>query len=390
VACGPAPAGQARFEVADIVRQHRHQLEAVVKLTGQQRRALTAIVLCRTAALGGHLEVCCSCGHEYAAYNSCRNRHCPKCQALAQEQWIAARSARILPVPHYHVVFTLPSELRGLARFRPELIYNALLRATGETFLDLGRSRLGAMMGVTLVLHTWTREMRLHPHVHAIVSCGGLALEPQRWVPSSRKYLFPIQVMGQLLRAKMMAALSGMYARGQLDGFHDFRDPEGFDRLMRKLKSLEWITYAKKPFRRADHVLRYLGRYTHRVAISNSRLVNVTPDLVTFKTKNGKTVSLSPVEFLKRFVQHILPPSFVKIRHYGLYASSHVHSALGAARTLLTAVNTPQPAADAPCPPTSYLDSLCELTGSDVRRCPVCGGRMLRVATLAPVARAPP
>ena len=165
MACGPAPAGRPRFEVADIVRQHRHELEAVVRLTTQQRRALRAIALCRTAALGGHLEACCSCGHQYAVYNSCRNRHCPKCQAFAQEQWIAARSERILPVPHYHVVFTLPSELRALARFRPELIYDALLHATGETFLDLGRSRLGAMMGVTLVLHTWTRELRLHPHL---------------------------------------------------------------------------------------------------------------------------------------------------------------------------------------------------------------------------------
>jgi hypothetical protein len=375
--------------VADIVRQHRHELEAVVTLTGQQRRALSAIALCRTAALGGHLEACRSCGHEYAAYNSCRNRHCPKCQALAQEQWIAARSERILPVPHFHVVFTLPSELRGLARFRPELIYNALLQVTGETFLDLGRSRLGAMMGVTLVLHTWTRDMRLHPHVHAIVSCGGLALEPERWVPSSRKYLFPLEIMGRLLRAKMMAALSGMHERGELEGFDDFRDPQGFDRLMAKLKSLDWITYAKKPFRRADHVIRYLGRYTHRVAISNSRLVKVTDDLVTFKTKKGTTASLPPVEFLKRFVQHILPPGFVKIRHYGLYAGAHVHGPLAAARALLTPPTPPQPA-DAPCPPTSYLDSLRELTGRDARRCPVCGGRMLRVATIPPAARAPP
>ena len=371
------------------MRQHRAELEAQVKLSTQQRRALSAIALCRTAALGGHLEACRSCGHEYAAYNSCRNRHCPKCQVLAQEQWIAARSERILPVPHFHVVFTLPSELRGLARFQPKLIYDALLHATGETFLDLGRARLDALMGVTLVLHTWTRELRLHPHVHAIVSCGGLASDLARWVASSRNYLFPLKVMGSVLRAKMMAALSGMYARGQLDGFDDFSDPEGFDRLMCKLKSLDWITYAKKPFRRADHVIRYLGRYTHRVAISNSRLVNITDDLVTFKTKKGKTASLPPVEFLKRFVQHILPPGFVKIRHYGLYAGAHVRGPLTAARTLLTPPTTSRPQ-DAPCPTTSYLDSLRELTGRDPRRCPLCGGPMLRVATIPPVARAPP
>jgi hypothetical protein len=389
VACCPAPAGRTRFELADIVRQHRHELEARVKLTGQQRRALSAIALCRTAALGGHLEACCSCGHEYAAYNSCRNRHCPKCQALAQEQWIAARSARILPAPHFHVVFTLPSELRALARYQPKLIYDAFFHATGETLLELGRSRSGALLGVSLVLHTWTRALGHHPHLHAIVTCGGLAPDTQRWVDIGRNYLFPLQVMGTLLRAKMMASLSRMYAAGQLKGFDSFEDPQGFDRLMGELKSTDWLTYAKKPFRRPDHVLRYLGRYTHRVAISNSRLLNVTDDLVTFRTKNGKTESIHPVEFLRRFVQHVLPQGFVKIRHYGLYAAAHVHGHLATARKLLT----PSKASNATpvaIPPSSCLDHLRELTGRDARRCPVCGGQMVQVAVLAPSARAPP
>jgi len=360
-----------------------------VTLTGQQRRALSAIALCRTAALGGHLEACRSCGHEYAAYNSCRDRHCPKCQALAQEQWIAARSERVLPVPHYHVVFTLPSQLRGLAQFQPKLIYDALLHATGDTLVELGQSRLNALMGVTLVLHTWTRELHQHPHVHAIVSCGGLATDAARWVASSRKYLFPLKVMGSLLRAKMMAALSRMYANGQLDGFDDFRDPEGFDRLMCKLNTLDWLTYVKKPFRRARFVLQYLGRYTHRVAIANSRLINVTDDRVTFRTKNGKTASIHPVEFLKRFVQHVLPPGFVKIRHYGLYAGCHVHNQLAVARNVLT---PPAPSHTAPIPdlPASCFDQLRELTGRDPRCCPLCGGEMVWIAVLPPSARAPP
>jgi len=371
------------------VRQHRHELEARVKLSAQQRRALSAIALCRTAVLGGHLEECRSCGLKHHAYNSCRNRHCPKCQALAQEQWIAARSARILPTPHLHVVFTLPSELRGLARYHPKLVYDAFFHATADTLLQLGRARFGAELGVTLVLHTWTRELRHHPHLHAIVTCGGLAVDDTSWVPGSRKYLFPVAAMSKLLRAKMMASLSRLHAQGQLEGYDDFRDPEGFDRLMHKLGSVPWVTYARRPFRRADHVLRYLGRYTHRVAISNSRLVDVTDQLVTFRTRNGKTASLHPVEFLARFVQHVLPAGFVKIRHYGLYAGAHVHTRLARARELLTPPAAPQ-AATSTNPPAPWIDRLRILTGRDARRCPRCGGDMIRTAVLPPTARAPP
>lgn len=375
--------------MADIVRQHRHELEARVKLSPQQRRALSAIAICRTSALGGHLEQCRSCGLTQPAYNSCRNRHCPKCQGLQQEQWIAARSERILPTPHFHVVFTLPGELRGLARYLPKLIYDAFFHATADTLLQLGRQRFGAELGVTLVLHTWTRELRHHPHLHAIVTCGGLALDDTRWVPGSRKYLFPVAAMSKLLRAKMMTSLSRMHDKGQLDGFDDFRDPEGFDRFMGKLRSIDWVTYAKRPFRRADHVLRYLGRYTHRVAISNSRLVNVTAQLVTFRTRNGKTASVHPVEFLARFVQHVLPAGFVKIRHYGLYSGSHVRTRLARARELLAP--SPATSADPPANPQgSWIERLRSLTGRDARRCPNCGAELIRTAVLTPTARAPP
>jgi Putative transposase/Transposase zinc-binding domain len=361
------------------VRAHRAALEAEEPVTRAERRVLSAITLCRTAVLGGHLDVCRACGHEHPAYNSCRNRHCPKCQLLAQEKWIQARAERVLPVRHFHVVFTLPSELRALARFRPKLVYAALFAAASATLLELGRSRLGAELGITMVLHTWTRDLRLHPHVHAIVSAGGLT-DDGRWVASSTRYLFPVQAMGALLRGKFLHALSGLHARGDLDDFDAFREPDAFAHLMARLAKTRWVVYAKRPFRRVDHVLRYLGRYTHRVGIANSRLVEVTDDRVTFRTKNGKTVTLTPVEFLRRFLLHVLPDAFKKIRHYGLYAGAHVDTKLAVARALL-APTPPEPREDVRETDTGeWQDALERLTGRDVGRCPVCNGPIVRLA----------
>lgn len=388
MASRPASAGRPRFDIADIVRQHRAVLEAKQHLTTAQRRVLSAIELCRTAALGGHLDVCRSCEYEHPAYNSCRNRHCPKCQLLAQEKWIAARSERLLPVRHFHVVFTVPSELRALARFAPRFVFDALFRAAAETLLELGRSRLGAELGLTMVLHTWTRDLQFHPHVHAIVTAGGLSSDGTRWLDSSRRYLFPVKVMGTLLRGKMMAVLRRAVRQGAFSRFHAFQDPEGFDRLMAKLAASDWIVYAKRPFRRAGHVLEYLGRYTHRIGIANSRLLKVTDGSVCFRTKHGKSVTLTPLEFLRRFVEHVLPPGFVKIRHYGLYAGAHAHGKLVAARRLLKA-----PAVNPPIAPSPTLavweDLLFRLTGRDVRRCPRCDRQLVRLA-IDTRPRAPP
>jgi len=380
--------GRIRFEVADIVRAHRAELEQVVELTGAQKRVLSAIALCRTSALGGHLDVCTSCGHEHPSYNSCRDRHCPKCQSLAQERWIDARSARILAVPHWHVVFTLPSQLRALAKYKPKPIYDALFHAATETLLALGRSRLGAELAVTTVLHTWTRELKFHPHVHAIVSAGGLSLDGERWIAAGRNYLFPVTVMGALLRGKMLAALRRLHRSGQLDGFDEFQDPQRFDWLMARLAAHAWIVYAKKPFRRPAHVLQYLGRYTHRVGISNSRLLDVSDHHITFATKNGKTTSVSPVEFLRRFVQHVLPPSFVKIRHYGLLAGRNVDGKLERARELLTPTR-PILAVDTRIPTTCY-EHLRVLTGRDANVCPRCGGAIEHRPLPTPQSRSPP
>ena len=375
--------------MADIVRRHRNDLEARTHLTVAQRRVLSAMDLCRTAALGGHVDVCSGCGYEHPAYNSCRNRHCPKCQALQQERWIRARSQRLLPVAHFHVVFTLPSELRRLTKAYARDVLDALCRAASETLIALGQSRLQATIGITTVLHTWTRKLEFHPHVHGLVTAGGFAAERSEWRATSKQYLFPVEAMRDVFRAKMIAALSACYAEGTFARFDDFDDPEGFERLMRRIAAKDWVVYAKKPFREVGHVLRYLGRYTHRVAIANSRLVNVTDSAVSFRTKEGKVITLDPVEFLRRFVQHVLPVGFHKIRHYGLYAASLAEKRELARERLSTGQSQPRvEAARAADVSDSWADRLREITGRDVSRCPACDAGLLRLPI--PTQRAPP
>jgi hypothetical protein len=381
----PASAGRPRFDIADIVRQHRAALEGEHRLSATEGRVLTAIERCRTAALGGHVEVCRSCGHEQPAYNSCRNRHCPKCQCLAQERWIAARAERLLPVRHFHVVFTVPSELRTLCRRAPRALFEALFHSASETLLELGQSRLGGTLGVTMVLHTWTRDLRFHPHVHAIVTAGGMDSSGS-WRPT-KDYLFPVAVMGSLLRGKMLDQLRRLQRTGLLGSPGELEDPDAFERLMARVAKARWVVYAKRPFRRIEHVLGYLGRYTHRVAISNGRLVNVTASTVTFRTKEGKTHSVTPVEFLRRFIQHVLPDGFKKIRHYGLYASS-ADAALAMARAGLESAGAS--AQTTPSSAPTWQQLLRDLTGRDVDRCPRCGGAIVRIAVERPAARAPP
>jgi hypothetical protein len=374
-----APARAAiRFDFADIVRAHRAELESVTRLGTRQRRVLTDIETCRTAALGGHLDQCTQCGYEHPSYNSCRNRHCPKCQALAQERWIEVERARMLDVPHFHVVFTLPSELRRLAAFARREVLNTLMRVAGLTLAAFARRRLKAIVGATLVLHTWTRKLEWHPHVHAIVTGGGLSLDGTAWKAAHRSFLFPVKAMSTVFRAKMLAALRRQYHRGRFDGFDDFHDPEGFARLSSSLAKLNWYVYAKPSFARGKYVLDYLGRYTHRVGISNSRLLAVSPKAVTFRTKGTGTATVTPVTLLRRFVQHILPPGFHKIRHIGLYASK---TRLAQARTTLG--QRPRKRRRA-----TWRELLRKLTGRDVSVCPLCGFT-LRAVPL-PLARAPP
>ena len=364
-----------RFELAEIVRAHRASLEDAVSLSAAQRRVLTDVAQCRTAVLGGHLDVCDNCGHERPSYNSCRNRHCPKCQALAQERWIEQQQQRLLDAPHFHVVFTLPSELRRLARFAPKVLFDLLFRCAGATLSAFGRRRLDAQLGATLVLHTWTKELLFHPHVHAIVSAGGLR-QDGTWVPAAQRFLFSVKAMSRVFRGKMRAALCEAYDASAFLGFDDFADPEGFDRLSRELARKDWYVYAKRSFSRAKYVVEYLGRYTHRVGLSNSRLLAVSDSRIVIRTRGDGRAAMAPVELLRRFAQHVLPGRFHKIRHIGLYASKQAR-----ARVRLPVV------ADS-VPLLGYRERLLLLTGRDIARCPCCGGCV--VSRPLPPARAPP
>lgn len=374
----PGPKRAGRFDIADIVRGHRKTLESKHRLSQRQKRVLTDIAQCRTAILGGHLDKCNDCGYERPSYNSCRNRHCPKCQALAQEKWIADQQQRMLDVKHFHVVFTLPAELRPLAAFAKETVYEALFRAASSTLLEFGKRRLSATIGATLILHTWARDLSFHPHVHAIVTGGGLSLNGTTWRPTRRAFLFPVKLMSRVFRGKMIDELKRAYDDNEFANFRSFNDPQAFSTLIGKLWKLSWVVYAKTTFSKGKYVLEYLGRYTHRVGMANSRLLDVTPEYVIFRTKGDGTESLEPADFLWRFVQHVLPDGFHKIRHYGLNASPEKREI---ARTILKrpfVVVKPLP----------WRERLDNLTGHDVARCPQCSCILIQLPLA--MARAPP
>lgn len=371
------PAGATRWDIADIVRAYRPELEAAWWLNSRQRRVLTDIAQCRTEILGGHRELCTSCDFERVTYLSCRNRHCPKCQALAQEKWIDHQRERMLDVKHFHVVFTLPAELRPLAAFAPRLVYDILFHAAGRTLLEFGDRRLSATIGATLVLHTWTRELAFHPHVHAIVTAGGLSQHSQQYVSRGRNFLFPVRAMAAVFRAKVLAALWDAHRAGSFRTFDD--DPEAFELLAGRVPK-KWNVYAKPSFDKGEHVIAYLGRYTHRVGISNSRLLSVADDAVTFRTRGNDTVTMTPVEFLRRFVQHVLPDGFHKIRHVGLNASPVKRAQ---AREALEQT-APQRAFH------PWQQRLFELTGHDVHQCPQCKAALRMLPLESSRARAPP
>jgi hypothetical protein len=380
---------EAGLEVADIFRRHLESYRRQHALSPPDERLARDVISCRTAALGGHLLRCTACGYEHPAYNSCRNRHCPKCQALQSARWVARRQERLLPVHYFHVVFTLPAELRELAARHRTAIFDLLLKSAAEALLALGRDPkwLGrsALLGITAVLHTWARDLHFHPHAHCIVTGGGLAADGSSWVRAPEDFLFPVHVLGALFRGKFLAGLERLRARGLI------RD-EGTDRAARRrrarLYKQSWVVYAKRPFLGVEQVYRYLGCYTHRVAISNRRLVSLDDAAVVFYTRDGKTASLPPVEFIRRFLQHRLPKGFTKIRHSGLLAPKNVNLALARARQILApasatsrevlplvgASNDDGSAASAvPTAELPWAELLFRLTGFDVNLCPACG-----------------
>ncbi len=384
----------SRPSLVDIFRRHGEAYRAAHPwLSPEQKRLLRDVMLCRTPALGGHLYVCDSCDYEAVVYNSCRNRNCPNCQALEQARWIEARKARVLPVGHHHVVFTLPGKLRSLAKRHPRKLYALLMTAVRETLTDLPREHLGLRFGVTVVLHTWTRELLLHPHVHCIVTAGGLTLDDTRWVDRSR-FLLPSALLKSYFRGRVLHHLDCL-RRQDKSSTSPSLSQAAWKKLIGSLpKPKKWCIHVERPFGRSTHVLEYLGRYTHRIAISDARLVEELDDVVRFRTRGDDTLSLTPKVFIERFLQHVLPSGLHKIRHFGLYAAANVQRRLVVAQELLGVGDRHQEDDKKPQPKPddeTATDLLLRLTGKDLLCCPKCGkGRMKRTPLPELDARAPP
>lgn len=341
-----------RLEVADVFREHGDEYLATHGATAAQRKVLRAVQNCRTAVLGGHVEACDQCGHQRIAYNSCRNRHCPKCQGPATARWLTARAAELLPVPYFHLVFTLPGVLGPLALQNPRVLYGLLLQAAAQTLLEVAANprHLGAEIGFLTVLHTWGQNLMHHPHVHCVIPAGGISPGGSRWISCRPGFFLPVRVLSRVFRGKFVHGLKRAHARGELE-FHgelaELAAPERFERLLDQAVKHDWVVFAKRPFGGPKQVLKYLARYTHRVAIANNRLLTLRDGRVTFRWKDyarggrQRTMTLTAVEFMRRFLLHVLPTGFMKIRHYGFLANHARSSKRELCRRLLNIPNTP-------------------------------------------------
>ena len=383
---------RSSLELADIVD---YAGDSFVKksqrwITGLHKKVLAAISRCRTLALGYHRDRCRKCGHIAISYNSCRNRHCPRCQATARRRWLETRESELLPTPYVHVVFTLPHELGPLALQNKRLIYSLLFRASAETLLEVARDprHLGAELGFFSVLHTWNQRLEFHPHVHCVVPAGGLAPDHSRWIAARNTYFLPEEVLSLVFRGKFVAGLKRAFGKGTLQ-FHGqlraLREPRAFAAWLRPLFRQNWMVYAKKPFGGPEHVLRYLGAYTHRVAISNSRLIALEDGKVRFRWRDSahgnrkRIMELSVQEFLRRFLLHVLPTGFVRIRHFGLLTNRRRSQMLPICLRVLDA---------APRPPAARVEAKQVLWS-----CPHCGGEMEIIERVSPkqlALRSPP
>jgi len=384
------------LELGDIFRLHGPAYLTTFgdSLSHEQKNALRAIAVCRTAALGGHVEECDRCGYRNISYCSCRNRHCPKCHGQARARWLEQRAAELLPVEYFHVVFTMPQLVAPLALRNQRLVYGILFRAAAETLLRIAADpgHLGARIGFLAVLHTWGQNLHHHPHLHCVVPGGGIALDQSRWISCRRRFLFPVKVLSRLFRAKFVAHLKTAFCQGEL-GFHgelkSLGEKRTFFEWLARIAETEWVVYAKPPFGGPQQVLKYLARYTHRVAISNQRLISLEDGRVTFRWKNHARTSepaamtLKAEEFIRRFLLHVLPKGFVKIRHFGFLANRCRHDNVLLCRELLASRSTiPLGLA----PPDSHSD---EPQADTVDRCPRCKlGSMRMLEILAPHADA--
>jgi hypothetical protein len=348
VASSAAGAAKARIEVRDVIRQYAAPClrQRGQRVTTAEKQMLRALAACRTAQLGGHLETCDHCGYQQPVYNSCRNRHCPKCQAAARGAWLEARRAELLPVEYFHVVFTLPQAMAQIAFQNKRVVYGLLFRAAAETLLEVAADpkHLGAHIGFLCVLHTWGQNLLHHPHVHCVVPGGGLAPDRSRWLSCRAGFFLPVRVLSRVFRGKFLAHLRSAFQQGALHfrgHLPPWADPKAFAAVVREAYRYEWVVHAKPPFGGPEQVLKYLARYTHRVAISNDRLLALENDRVTFRWKNYaasgriQTMTVSAIEFLRRFLLHVLPGGFVRIRHYGILANCNRQTALPICQALL-------------------------------------------------------
>jgi predicted Zn-ribbon and HTH transcriptional regulator len=377
-----------RFELADIFRQHGQKYRQSHRLSSQQLRVMRAIEQCRTARLGGHRDQCDRCGYTRVSYNSCRNRHCPKCQSMAKAEWLDQQQSHLLPVHYFHVVFTIPDQLAHLALQNKKVVYNILFRATSETLRRIAADpkHLGAQIGFLAVLHTWGQTLSLHPHLHCVVPGGGLSLDGRRWIACRKRFFLSVRVLSRLFRGLFLHYLKEAFEQQQLE-FHGslapLSDKQAFTNFLDPLHRLDWVVYAKRPFGGPKQVLDYLGRYTHRVAISNHRLLTLDSTHVAFNWRDYRhsnqvrTMTLEPDEFIRRFLLHVLPPGFVRIRHYGLLSNSLREQKLATCRLLLGACSPLNlPKSETPDSKDRYGCS----TQEAIDLCPQCHqGRLLPV-----------
>jgi hypothetical protein len=382
-----------KLEVADIFRRYGqvYRDKHGASLSCQQRRVMHSIEVCRTAALGGHLERCDQCGHERNAFNSCRDRHCPKCQSLARAQWIQDRQSELLEVPYFHVVFTVPEEIAAIAYQNKRVVYDILFRTTAETLSTIAADpkHLGAEIGFFAVLHSWGQNVQFHPHLHCVVPGGGISPDGQRWISSGPNFFVPVRVLSKLFRRLFLESLQRAFDSGELrfsGCLHPLGNPAGFTQHCAHLKKRKWVVYAKRPFAGPPQVLDYVGRYTHRVAISNHRLLAIQNDQVSFQWKDYrtggavKTMTLSAEEFIRRFLLHVLPNGFRRIRYYGFLGNRDRKQKLNHCRRLL-AMPLPDPLTVIVV--QDYRERYENLTGSCLRQCPQCqSGHMVLVAML--------
>jgi len=371
------------FEMADIIRQHGNSFIAKNRswLTWLHLRVLYAIEFCRTAALGGHLDRCSRCGHEAISFHSCRNRHCPKCQTNARDKWLDERSKELLPVSYVHVVFTLPHELSWLALQNKKVIYDLLFRASAATLLEIAADpkHLGAEIGFLSVLHTWGQNLQHHPHIHCVIPSGGLSPDHQHWIHPRYAFFLPVKVLSRVLRGKFIAGLKRAFRHGELafpGSLHSLAGEKAFHAFLRPLFRKDWVVYAKRPFGGPEHVLHYLARYTHRVAISNHRLVSVADGKVAFRWKDyahgskQRKMILTAEEFLRRFMLHVLPRGFVRIRFSGFLANRHRKELLPLCQWLLESA------------PPQRSEAAVSSEPKPTWLCPHCGGPMVLIEKL--------